>query len=227
MSCDTSIASIAEEASDVLGDQDKDAEFSVWSQRTLEGYACSILGLLSAIHPESFTAKETVTLREGSTFDMSDYCDRLISIVEFIGPDGERITASSTGDIEFVRRVSGYPDPCGDTASTASSITYSIDSKNPNLITVYPPIAASGDIQAVLNCIDYTSIARDTTKPLPKQVWQFIPAIREWVLYSARITDNEVEQCGLAQAHFNSFISLVPAAAKMLRTSAKTVAGKQ
>ena len=224
--CKTTLNSIVEEASHVLSDQEAHHEFTTWSQELLRRHACTILGLLVAIHPSAFTKTISVKLKPGSTQDLASECDKFLGVVRFLNPDGSELLANESKDIDFLRRMASIPDPCGDTMSP-SGISYSQDPQTPGVITVVPQVTADNEITAEIKCASVADIIADPDKEFPPEALTLVPAIREWILYSARAADDEINDCPMAQQHYNAFLALVPAAAEYLAARAKKISSKQ
>jgi hypothetical protein len=227
MSTCRSIDDIVESASFILADQEDGHEYTSFPQDVLRSFACQILPLLAQVHPEKFTKPKTVRLGVGSEHDLGDHCGSVVSVSSF-SLNGATVPAGKVEDAALLRRFAQWPTRCVSCHGKApSQIKFAIDPDNPSTLVIDPPVGHDDDMAVNIQCRDEASLTRDPSAPMPDKAADLIPAIREWVLFSATSTDDEMVEGCSANVHYRAFINLVPAAAEALKLRAKSVAGKQ
>lgn len=189
---------------------------SFWSEDYIKALTRDALNVFACLDLGLFT--ETVTLELG--YDEKgvykfpeDECEAMVEVINVTLDDGRTVPANTDVKYDVIRRTAMFPSPCphctGGKMGLVPQFSLATDPSNKQNFTLSPKILPNTTIKVCVTCTAVNKYAKDEDAELPSAFKKLIPALHQWVMYTALAT-KEPGSTDLAMMHKQTFFDLLP-----------------
>ena len=202
----TTYRDIVTDVSTYLVDQERNFEFTHWSEAELKTYLQDAIRVVAMNAREFFVRESTVQLSPGTRQVLGEGCS-LSSVVGLVDKYGNvKAPMRRTSH----RAATTLARPVCAASGPYTPRTYSIDTADARSFYVQPPVPQDGSYELQVNC--YAAPSVDSLDQAAEVPGDLVPIIKEFMLYYAYTQDTEsVPAREFGATHWQNGVTLLAA----------------
>lgn len=198
------VKSLITELANDLNDNQEGHAYITWTKEMLMAWIREALSIFYEKHPEEFIVSKILTVQPCSILQDICDCDSIHRVIGQVTATGRLIKPLRERDLDLTFSWTGKSCKSPTTKFTLDG--YALDDTSKSLY-IFPEVPPNETIYVQVECAVIPTVTNETTNIDS----EYIPAIKQWVLWRAKSMDMELAPAiaTAVELHYKAFYDLI------------------